>query len=373
MNTSRFALVAVLCVALGGCASQSRHYFADHPVDPEKVIFVTSTPTAERPRELRMFAAHEGSSGFAVGWDDLLQAIEWADIIILGEQHDDAIAHAVQRSVVEDVVQRWPNSALTLEMLERDEQRLVDDYAEGIIDADAFATLTHSKNWGGGEGTWELWYQPIIDAALNQDSKMHHMDVIAANAPRRYVRAARLDWMGGYDRLRDLPKDRRALIDFPHEPAPAHYWQRFLDVMTEAAEESADEPGETATTQPASQPAAAGHGGAMTAERLERGFRSQLLWDATMAGSIARAKKRGADKVVHLVGQFHSDFQGGTVHEIRKRLPGANILVISMQAAAPPASLREEDRGRADVVIYTGETPEEQPAATAPATQPEPR
>jgi uncharacterized iron-regulated protein len=339
-------------VLLCGCASTNKHYFQAHPVDPQKVVFVTSEPSFERPRELHMFTAHDGRP---LSWDDFINAVAWADVVIVGEQHDDAIGHAFQRVLVEDICNRWPDSTLTMEMLERDDQPLIDDYAEGIIDASTFATLTHSKGWGGKTDSWAQWYQPIVDAALWRTSKkgVRGMNVVGANAPRRYVRLARTE---GYQRLEQLPKNRRALLDLPQGGPPAQYWQRFQDVMNEASDS------DDAKTQ-------AGHGSEMTQERLVNGFRSQRVWDATMAASIARAKKSGADKIVHLVGQFHSDFEGGTTHEVRQRLPNANLLTISMQRA-DGATMRQEDRNRADVVVYTGERKEEdQPAESA--TQPE--
>ena len=64
--------------------------------------------------------------------------------------------------------------------------------------------------------------------------------------------------------------------------------------------------------------------------------------------------KPWADKIVHLVGQFHSDFEGGTIMEVRRRAPDVRVLSISMQAV-DATSLREDDVDRADIVIYTGE------------------
>lgn len=298
-----------------------------------------------------MFTGHDGRP---LSWDDFINAVAWADVIIVGEQHDDAIGHAFQRALVEDVCERWPDSALTMEMLERDDQPIIDDYAEGIIDESAFATLTHSKGWGGKPDSWAQWYQPIVDAALWRTSKkgVRGMNVVGANAPRRYVRLARTE---GYERLKELPKHRRALIDLPRGEASPQYWQRFQDVMNEASESD-------------DAKAQAGHGGEMTQERLVNGFRSQRVWDATMAASIARAKKSGAEKVVHMVGQFHSDFEGGTTQEVRQRLPHAKLLTISMQRAYD-ATMRDEDRHRADVVVYTGARKEEEEPAER-ATQP---
>ena len=57
--------------------------------------------------------------------------------------------------------------------------------------------------------------------------------------------------------------------------------------------------------------------------------------------------------MIHLVGRFHSDFDGGLVRELRADRPQARILVLSMNKA-DAAELLQEDRGRADIIIYTG-------------------
>lgn len=283
-----------------------------------------------------------GDAGLALNWSDLMKAVAWADVIILGEQHDDGIAHAVQQAVVEDVFARWPKSALSMEMLERDEQALVDDYMEDIITAEDFAKWTFSEKWAG-EGSWANWYHPMIDTAKQAGGK-----VIAANAPRRYVRLARLE---GYGRLRSLSPQRRKLFDLPKSFDDDGYRRRFYDLMKDGhGDESAKEDEKARRA------------------RLRAGFRSQTLWDATMGASIARAHQAGAKKVVHLVGQFHSDFNGGTVQQTRSRAPNLNILVISMQRD-DGLTLREDDRNRADIVIYTGKRPPppEKPDADEPA------
>ena len=120
----------------------------------------------------------DGRTGSQLSWTTALDQLRQADIVVLGEQHDDALGHAVQLAVTEDLLGDG-RGALALEMLERDEQVFIDDYCDGIIDAETFATLTQSTNWSG-EGSWEAWYQPCIDAAIESGAA-----VIAANAPRR--------------------------------------------------------------------------------------------------------------------------------------------------------------------------------------------
>ena len=348
MSKRTISFACAIIVSLGGCAR--RNYFAAHPPIARTALNVQS-PTAENARSLTMFTGE----GQPIVWNDVLDAAAWADVIILGEQHDDAVGHAVQLAVVQDVMARWPRSAVSMEMLERDEQPLVDDYMEGIIDAATLAKLTFSESWAG-EDSWNNWYQPMIDAA--KDAGGH---VVAANAPRRYVRLART---AGYQHLRDLPAQRRSLFDLPKRLSDDGYRQRFFDLM--------DDADHTTTASAATAPEQSSEPDEAKANRLQSGFRSQLLWDATMGASIAEAKRAGAVKVVHAIGQFHSDFNGGTVQQVRPRLPGVKILVVSMQRDEVN-ELRDEDRGRADIVIYTGKRPpepEEQPAPQPAATQP---
>jgi uncharacterized iron-regulated protein len=289
-----------LATSLGGCAST-----------PEAAAPVV-------PQEMSMF----DRDGAPLRWADVIGAMESAQVVILGEQHNDGAAHAMQLELVREGVRRWPGTSLALEMLERDEQAELDDYLEGIIDAEQLTTLTHSADWGG-KGSWATWYQPIIDAARDGGAP-----VVAANAPRRYVRLARTD---GFERLEALPDSRRALVAVPEALIEGGYRDRFREVM------------------------GGGHdtNGSADQSAIDAAYRAQLVWDATMADSIARALRGGATRVIHLVGQFHADFDGGTVQELRRRAPGVRVMVISMQPVASEV-LRAEDRGRADVVVYTG-------------------
>lgn len=401
----RFSALATGLAMLLLCGCATELYFDSSP-RVRGPVDVAEAPSADAARRLPMFTG----GGTAVGWKDLLDAVAWADAIIIGEQHDDAIGHAVQLAAVQDTVARWPQSIVSMEMLERDEQPLVEDYFDGIIDAEQFASLTFSKDWAG-EGSWEAWYQPIIDAAKDGGGR-----VVAANAPRRYVKLARRE---GYARLDMLPPDRRRWVTHPPALPEGRYRKRFWEVMSppeppegmpramppekpkttapskprdvppaeepeadvmkagpapisaqaESSPPSEDEASPEEADASEAEPVEDEEGGEaeapeersmpfhpMTDEDIEAIFRSQLVWDATMAQSIARATDRGAHKVIHLVGQFHCDFEGGTVLELRRRLPGAKILVISMQRAWPDALL-DEDHGRADIIVYTGERP----------------
>jgi uncharacterized iron-regulated protein len=255
------------------------------------------------------------ATGGRLGWSDFMARIDEVSVVLLGEQHDHAIGHAVQFAIVEDVMDKYPGSVLALEMLERDEQFRVDDYMEGFIDSKTLASITQSKDWGG-RGGWAAWYQPIIDAAKDRGGR-----VVAANAPRRYVRLARLE---GYERINELPKERRAFIDYPKELSGGRYRQRFWEL---AAHNKDKEEGEEkvdidVTTIDPDDP-------------LLPTFKSMQSWDATMAQSIVNANPSIQQKVILLVGQFHVEYDGGIVQELRKRMPSAGVLVVSIQREIP--------------------------------------
>jgi uncharacterized iron-regulated protein len=267
----------------------------------------------------------DGQTGEPLDWATMIDRLADADVVLLGEQHDDAIGHAVQLAVVEDLLDAAGGGSVALEMLERDEQPLIEDYRDGIIDAATFAKLTNSTSWAG-EGSWEAWYQPVIDAAIERDAA-----VIAANAPRRYVRAARID---GWERIDGLDATRRVLVDHPDTPMTGAYRDRFMDLMGGHGED--------------------GEGVEPDDERIamaESFFRSQQVWDATMAASISMALKRSGPPVLLLVGRFHSDFEGGTGVQVQRLHPAAKIVTISLE---PSCDSVEFDPPQADFIVCTG-------------------
>lgn len=257
----------------------------------------------------------EPISGDYVNWSELLFQIDRVDVVLLGELHDHVVGHAVQLAVVEDVMNKYPGSVLAVEMLERDEQFILDDYMDSLITPKTFEQLTHSTHWGAKNG-FAAWYLPIIDAVIDRGGK-----VVAANAPRRYVKLARTS---GYERIDELPESRRSYIDYPEEFSGGRYRERFWEFASHGDDEDGAYVKELDPDDP-----------------LLPIYRSQQAWDATMAQSIVSAKPTNSHKVILLVGQFHVEYDGGIVQELRKRSPGLKVLIVSIQRTIP----EEEWRG----------------------------
>ncbi len=301
--TTLTALAGLLVLLAAGCASSPT------PVSASLVPVRTD------------LAIRDGRTGGHLKWEALVGQLKGADVVILGEQHNDATGHAAQLAIVEDLLDHSNGGAVALEMLERDEQVLIEDYRDGLIDADVFAELSRSTSWAG-PGSWMAWYQPVIDAAIERDA-----GVVAANAPRRYVKVARLE---GWDRIDQLDPDRKSLVDHPDTPMTGAYRDRFIELM-------------------------GGHGEDGDAEALELAesfFLSQQVWDATMAGSVSQALERYGPPVILLVGQFHSDAEGGTTRQVARLHPSARIVTISLDPACAEVDF-EAEIPQADFIVCT--------------------
>ena len=288
---SVLALLAPLTAIVGGCSSSP---------DP------TSLPM------------YDGARGDRLVWNDLVARSLDAEVVMIGEEHDDPNAHALQAALVADLLALDERTALSLEMLERDEQSLVDAWLADEIDATELVKRTGSGSWYD----WDAFYQPVLDAAKRSGSP-----VIAANAPREFVRRARLE---GYDELRKSTDEELLLFDLPETLDQGGYWERFRSTMREFRGDEVDE------------------------AAIRRTFSSQMVWDATMGASVARALEReDVDRVIHLLGRFHGDFEGGTVREVKRLRPGTRVLVISCVSEGAGDHLLADDEGRAQVVVYT--------------------
>jgi uncharacterized iron-regulated protein len=173
--------------------------------------------------------------------------------------------------------------------------------------------------------------------------------VIAANTTWEIVRFLRGN---SYDALRVLTAEQQRLFRIPESEPEGRYRADFDALMTKfiAAEHAPPNKGAKSSS--------ADSGAAQLSDeelrsKLDGRFRAQSLWDWTMAESVVRAVDAGARPVFHVIGRFHSDFRGGTAQAIAKLRPGTKLIVISV-VDADSTSVREEDEGRADFVVYVG-------------------
>lgn len=229
--------------------------------------------------------------------DQIITDAENYDVIFLGENHDDAVAHALQMQIFKAVFEKYSKDrkiALSLEMFERDAQIVVDEYLNGLISETHF--LASSRPWGN----YKTDYRPLVEFA-----KENKLEVIAANAPRRYVNMVSRTGRESLNKL--SPEAKVWLAPLPYGEPSEKYAAKFSALMGQMPDPA---------TKQSPSPI----------------VYSQALWDATMAYSIAESLKKNKNElVIHLNGAFHTENRLGTVEHLLKYKPNAKILVVSMR------------------------------------------
>jgi len=286
-----------------------------------------SATAVEKPA-VRVAVQHDNAcvflgDGTPTTWGAMVGALAHCDAVFIGETHDDAYGHALEAQLVGELITAWHGGALSIEMLERDEQKAADQWRAGEIDSLALAQQTKSESWSG-KNSWVEWYQPVLDAA-----KLNGGVVIAANAPRKYVRMVSKD---GMKSLPPVNSEERALFDAPCAQHP-EYREDLRAVMVEMRQEDG-------------QPTPI-----VSDEDLDGFLASQLMWDATMARSVAKAREKF--HVVHMAGCFHIDRSGATVAEFRALRPGDTVATVSLVASDTCEFDIQKDKSRATFVVYT--------------------
>lgn len=326
------ALAFVSLITLPGCASFRTGGVVDG--------------YADNPVLVGQFAAFDGTGARRVSWPEIVRRAASADVIFFGEEHYNVVCNQLEAQLLADVAKRR-RVALAMEFFESDMQPRLDQYlASEADDEPAFRKETRQGR------LYSVSHRPLIELCRAAD-----IPVIAANAPRRLIREYRKAGPD-YPAFRaSLSESDRALLPEQSERIGGRYWDDFVKVMQNHGDD-------TPSTQPTSAP---------TAEwlaRLEPGYRAQLLWDDSMADSVARYRADNPRTAVMLVvGRFHVSYAGGTHAKFRQRRPEDRVFTVIFEGSTKtPLAFDSENKGIADVVIYGVTPPEEpKPATTAPS------
>jgi uncharacterized iron-regulated protein len=241
-----------------------------------------------------------------------------ADVVFVGEQHDDPNTHRLELALLEGIARRRSTVAIAMEMFERDTQSQVDDYLAGRINEADF--LKASRPWPN----YNADYRPLIELA-----KAKNWRVIAANVPRRLASQVSRSGLTAID---SLPAAERALAARQIDWSKDDYFKRFAESMKSHPRGSLSDSDFEAMT--------------------ERFYQAQCLKDDTMAESIAIIEPR--PMVVHFNGAFHSDYRLGAAARAKKRLPDARIRIVSIVPLSDLDQIKTADyRKRADFILFT--------------------
>jgi uncharacterized iron-regulated protein len=315
MHRSR--IVATVVAALAAAAFAGGLTLLAAPATAQDLSAVTDT--AYTPGEYRVFTG----SGDAASLEAVVAAMGRHQVVFIGETHDDPTAHMLQTELLGQALAVYGAGAttgeagagarrvaLSLEFFERDVQPIVDEYLADLITEAAF--LRDSRPWS----RYATDYRPMVELA-----KAHGLDVIAANAPRRYVnRVTRL----GRESLDALPPHAlEVLPPLPYGEPSAVYRDQWIRVIARVMEQEGLKCGIPVAHAPA--PVGA-HG------NMGNQLHSQVLWDASMAWWVSRYLEANPDALVlHVAGGFHVARGTGTPEHLAAYRPGTRAMIIMIR------------------------------------------
>ena len=285
-------------------------------------------------------------------FEAMLAELARADVVFVGEQHNDPATHRIERAILEGLARRRGNVVVAMEMFERDTQASLDEYLAGRLNEEDF--LRASRPWPN----YATDYRPLVEFA-----RAHGWKVLASNTPRRIAAQVSRE---GLDAARPDSESERKLVAAEFSCPMDDYFKRFTEAMSNGhpAAHQQEEDGKQVDKKQEEERRSA----------VERFYYAQCVKDETMSESIANALTaqpntqggaQGADQgrplLVHFNGAFHSDYRLGTASRAIRRLPKSNVKVISVVPVENLDAIdADEYRKRGDYVIFTLRPPASQ-------------
>ena len=219
-------------------------------------------------------------TGLGVNRNQMLDSISASRVIYIGETHDNIEAHKVQLQVIQFLDKKYP-VAIGLEMFRRSGQKKLNLFNQGQLSDQEFRHLFLS-NWGSG---FEL-YKSIFEFARSKN-----LPLIGLKSSRKVENHFRSGDSAPGDTL------------YPEIDETDPYHRAF------------------------SMSIFGGH----TAKALEKPYRMLLLWEETMAQTVAEFLRDPINKdkkLVVLAGGFHVQYGFGIPKRAYRRIPHAYSIIL---------------------------------------------
>lgn len=221
----------------------------------------------------------------------LLARIDKANVLLLGETHDNPVHHELQQKLLQARLESGSRPALLMEQFDTERQAALDLALAGSNRDEALntaATLTKGWDW--------RFYRPLLVTALD-----HKLPVVAANLSRERLRPVVRQGFAAFDAA-DL---KRMAVDEVWSEGRQKYLARLIEQA---------------------------HCGQIGAELRDGLVRSQRLRDAVMADAALSSIGRG---VVGIVGSGHARRDIGVPLYLAARDPAARIYSIGFVEVSP--------------------------------------
>lgn len=247
-------------------------------------------------------------TGTTLDFERAIGMIAAAKVIYIGEMHTNLQAHEAQRRVIEALEQRFPGQiAIGMEMFREPQQPALDRWTRGELDELQF--LKASKwydNWSSDFGH----YRGILNFA-----REHRQDVLALNPSKEIQQQFAQAGAGA------LPPELAAKVP------QTDFTDPFQRAMLEAVFK-----GHSAGGKPSSMSAEA------TAKMFDRFYRTQILWEESMASRIVdylNSPAGACKKMVVIAGSFHVRHGLGVPRKVLRRAAWPYVIVLPTELSIP--------------------------------------
>lgn len=235
------------------------------------------------------------STGVKVTPDTLINLVDTARIVYVGEAHDNIKCHEVQLTILQALYERYPGEvAVGMEMLQRPSQDIASRWSAGELDEKSFVK-TWTENWSNDF----VLYRDILQYVRDKN-----IPLIALRASNEWMDRARMD-----ETIDHPESDRDLLPELDlHDP----YHRSHIEAVF--------------SKHP--------HG----KQDFEAFYRVQVLWDESMAQSLAEYLQgdEGRDKrVIVLAGNHHVEYGYGIPRRLFRRMPLPYVIVLPITRFTP--------------------------------------
>jgi uncharacterized iron-regulated protein len=218
--------------------------------------------------------------------NNLIQELSQAQVIYLGETHNNVEDHQAQLQMIQTLYQKNPKIAIAMEMFQRPYQNVLDQYLKGeITESQLIEQSQYHQRWGF---PWENYAQILRFSQTNK------IPVLALNTPTEITRKV------AREGLESLTKSEQEYIPPWSEIdlTSSEYREMLLKIYQQHLQ-----------------------GNHSNSQNFERFFQAQILWDETMADAIANFVKNNPDfQVIVLAGQGHIVYGYGIPNRVKRRL-----------------------------------------------------
>lgn len=260
---------------------------------------------------------------------EILARAASAQVVLLGESHDNAEHHRWELSTAAALAGLREKLVLGFEMFPRRVQAALDRWVAGELNEKEFL---QASDWSQVWGYEAAFYLPLFHFA-----RLNRIPMLALNVERNLVRVV------GAQGLAAVPAELREGVSDPAGPSET-YLARLFTAYSQHPEKTATPP-------------------TRTDPQFQRFVEAQLVWDRAMAQALADAAARDPDAlVIGVMGARHIAHGEGVPHQ----LEGLGIeRVVSLLPWDHEADCGDFSAGFATAVYGLPYAPPE-PAAPAP-------